>query len=52
MSNTQTTEQRKAERRGGDRRVINIAVTPDRRSGTERRSRERRANYPKRLALA
>ncbi|HTC30088.1 MAG TPA: hypothetical protein VK702_05130, partial [Candidatus Acidoferrum sp.] len=44
MSNTQTDEQRKAERRNGDRRVINIATTPDRRQGTDRRARERRAN--------
>jgi hypothetical protein len=45
MSNATTTdEKRKAERRGGDRRVLNIAVTSDRRTGFDRRERERRAN--------
>jgi len=44
MSNTQTTEKRKAERRNGDRRVINIATIPDRRLGTDRRTGDRRAN--------
>jgi hypothetical protein len=45
MSNATTTDdKRKAERRAGDRRVINIAVTPDRRRGIDRRSRDRRAN--------
>ncbi|HTV91456.1 MAG TPA: hypothetical protein VMG98_01940 [Verrucomicrobiae bacterium] len=44
MSNTQTTEQRKAERRNGDRRVINIATSPDRRQGNDRRMGDRRAN--------
>ncbi|HTU82395.1 MAG TPA: hypothetical protein VMF61_09715 [Candidatus Acidoferrales bacterium] len=45
MSNTPTTteEKRKAERRQGDRRVINIAVSYDRRTGSDRRGGDRRA---------
>jgi hypothetical protein len=46
MSHTPTTtDKRKAERRGGDRRVLTIAVTSDRRTGNERRNlADRRAN--------
>jgi hypothetical protein len=45
MSNATTTQdKRKAERRGGDRRVSNIAVTSDRRTGIDRREGDRRAN--------
>jgi hypothetical protein len=39
MSNATTTiDKRKAERRGGDRRVLNIAVTTDRRTSSDRRN--------------